>query len=85
MIPKRRVWPKFPQNLGTLSIPTSIWAAELSDHIVSLKLGFARKRKHDPKGWVDAHLKQNHFKAGYTQEEEPDDFIYQGFNTFLNF
>ena len=24
--PKRRVWPKFPQNLGPLSIPTSTWA-----------------------------------------------------------
>ena len=23
--PKRRVWPNFPQNLGSLSIPTSNW------------------------------------------------------------
>ena len=69
--PKRRVWPKFPQNLGPLSIPTSTWAAELSDHIVSLKLGFSSKRKHDPKGWVDARLRKNNFKAGYIHEEEP--------------
>ena len=50
-------WPNFPQTLGPLSIPTLSLATELSDHIVSLKLGFSSKRKHDPKGWVDAHLR----------------------------
>ena len=69
--PKRRVYPKFPQNLRPLSIPTLTWAIELSDHIVSLKLGFSSKRKHDPKGWVDARLRKNNFKAGYIHEEEP--------------
>ena len=54
--PKRKVWPKFPQTLGSLSIPTSTWVYELSDHIVSLKLGFSSKRRHDPKGIVDFHL-----------------------------
>ena len=66
--PKSRVWPNFPQNLGPLSIPTSTWAIDLSDHIVSLKLGFASKRQHDPNRFVDVHLRQNHFKAGYTDE-----------------
>ena len=80
--PKRKVWPKFPLTLGSLSIPTSTWETELSDHIVSLKLGFYNKRQHDPKGIVDFHLKQNHFKIGYTHEETPDDFIYQGVETF---
>ena len=41
--PKRRVWPKFPQTLGSLTIPTSNWATDLSDHIVSIKLGFSSK------------------------------------------
>ena len=67
---------------GSLRIPTSTWASELSDHIVSLKLGFASKRKHDPKGIVDSHLKKNHFKTRYAHEETPDDFIYQGVDTF---
>ena len=49
---------------------------------MSLKLGFAIKRKHDPKGIVDFHLKHNHFKVGYTHKEAPDDFIYQGVDTF---
>ena len=83
--PKRRVWPKFPQTLGPLSIPTLTWATKFSDHIVSLKLGFSSKRKHDPKSWVDSYLRKNHFKAGYTHEEEPDESIYQGFNTFFEF
>ena len=61
--PKRKVLPKFPITLGSLSIPSSTWESELSDHIVSLKLGFASKRQHDPKGIVDFHLKQNHFKT----------------------
>ena len=68
--------PKFPITLGSLSIPTSTWVSYLSDHIVSLKLGFASKSQHDPKGIVDFHLKQNHFKIGYAHEETPDDFIY---------
>ena len=55
--PKRKVWPKFPITLGSLSIPTSILESELRDHIVSLKLGFSSKRKHDPKGIVDLHLR----------------------------
>ena len=65
-----------------MSIPTSTWASELSDHIVSLKLGFASKRQHDHKGIVDFHLKKNHFKTGYTHEETPYHFIYQGVDTF---
>ena len=74
--PKRKVWPRFPITLGSLSIPSSTWALELSDHIMSLKLGFACKRQHDPKDIVDLHLKQNHFKASYVHEETPNGFIY---------
>ena len=55
--PKMKVWPKFPLTLASLSIPTSTWVTELSDHIVSLKLGLASKMQHDPKGIVDFHLK----------------------------
>ena len=50
---------------------------------MSLKLGFSSKRQHDPKGIVDLHLKHNHFKTRYTHEESPDDFIYQGVDTFF--
>ena len=42
--PKRKVWPKFPITLGALSIPYSTWASELSDYIMSLKLGFLSKK-----------------------------------------
>ena len=54
---KRKFWTKFPLTLSSLSLPTSTWASELNDHIVSLKIGLASKRKHDPKGIVDFHLK----------------------------
>ena len=80
--PKRKVWPRFPITLGSLSVPSSTWASELSDHIMSLKLVFSCKRQHDPKGIVDLHLKQNHFNAGYAHEETLDYFIYQGVDTF---
>ena len=49
---------------------------------MSLKVGFASKRQHDPKWIVDLHLRENHFKTGYVHEETPDDFIYQGIDTF---
>ena len=80
--PKRKVWPRFPITLGSFNVPSSTWESELSDHIMSLKLGFACKRQHDPKGIVDLHLRQNHFKTGYVHEETPDDFIYQEVDTF---
>ena len=80
--PKRKVWPRFPITLGSLSVSTSTWELELSDHIMSLKLGFASKRKHDPKGIFDLHMRQNNFKTGYVHEETSHDFIYQGVDTF---
>ena len=83
VIPKRKYWPKFPLNLGSLLIPNSIWVVVLGDQIASFKLGFAAKRKHDPKGFLDAHFKQNHIKGGYVHEEVPDNSIYQGMNTFF--
>ena len=43
--PKRKGYPKFPLNLGLLAIQTSTWDVVLSDHIVSLKLGFSSKKK----------------------------------------
>ena len=55
--PKKKAWPKFPLHLGSLVIPTSTWAAVLGEQIQSLKLGFSMKRKHDPKGCLDAHFK----------------------------
>ena len=44
--PKRKGWPKFPLNIGSFVISTSIWDAVLGDQIVSLKLGFSLKRRH---------------------------------------
>ena len=85
MLHQREVWPRFPITLGSLSIPSSTWELELNDHIMSLKLGFARKRKHHPKGIFYLHLKKNHLKAGYVHEETPDDSIYQGVDTFFKF
>ena len=52
---------------------------------MSLKLVFSSKRQNDPKGIVDLHLKQNHFKSGYTHEETLDDFMYHGVDTFSKF
>ena len=55
--PKRKFWPRFPITLGSFNVPTSTWELEFSDNIMSLKLGFASKRKHNPKGIVNLHLK----------------------------
>ena len=74
--PKRKGWPKFPLDLGPLVVPTSTWAVVLGDQIVSLKLGFSLKIKHAPKGFLDAHFKQNHINDGYSHEEDLDHSIY---------
>ena len=65
-----------------MSVPTYTWVSELSDHTMLLKIGFAIRRQHDPKGIIDLHPKKNNFKTGYVHEETPDDFIYQGVDTF---
>ena len=62
---------------------TSTQAAELSEHIVSLKLYFAGNRQHDPKGFLDAHFKQNHIKGAFIHEYIPNDSIYNTIDTFL--
>ena len=80
--PKKKGWPKFPLDLKPLVVPTSIWAAVLVDQVASLKLGFASKKKHDPKGFLSAHFKQHHVKIDYVHEEVPDDSIYHGVKTF---
>ena len=54
----------------------------MDEQIVSLKLGFSSKRRHDPKGFLNVHFKQYHIKIAYVHEELLDDFIYQGVNTF---
>ena len=69
-------------HLGSLVIPTSTWAAVLGEQIQYLKLRFSTKRKHDPKGCLNAHFKQYHIKINYVHEEIPDDSIYQGASTF---
>ena len=55
----------------------------LGDQVASLKLGFASKKKHDPKGFLSAHFKQHHVKIDYVHEEVPDDSIYHGVNFFF--
>ena len=55
--PKRKGWPKFPLKLRSVVVPISTWATLLGDQIASLNLGFALKRRHDPKGFLDAHYK----------------------------
>ena len=54
----------------------------MGEQIQSLKLDFSTKRKHDPKGFLDANFKKYHIKIAYLHEELPDDSIYQGVNTF---
>ena len=81
--PKRKGWSKFPLDLSwPLVILASTWATILGDKMVSLKLGFSHKIKHDPKGFLDAQFKPNHVKNGYAHEEVIDDSIYHGVNTF---
>ena len=55
----------------------------LSDHVFSLKLGFSSKRKHDPKGFLDAHFKENHVKIDYIHDKVPNESIFQGVDTFF--
>ena len=49
---KRKTWPKFPLHIDSLVIQNSIHAMVLGKNIITMNLGEAIKRIHDPKDFL---------------------------------
>ena len=79
---KRKAWPKFPLNLGSLVLQTSTHETILGKEIASINLREAPKRMHDPKSYMSNLFVQEHAKFQYAHQDEPDDSIYRAANDF---
>ena len=74
---KRKTWPKFPLNLGSLVLQNSTHATVLGKEIASMNLGEEPKRMHDPKSYLALLFVQEHAKFQYSHEDEPNESIYR--------
>ena len=72
---KKKCWPKFPLNLGSLVLHNSTHGAVLGKEISIMNLGEAPKIMHDPKPHLASLFAQERAKFHYTHEEVPDDSI----------
>ena len=73
---KRKAWPKFPLNLGSLILHTSTHATILGKEIASMNLGKAPKMMHDPKAYMASLFMHENARFQYVHEDEPDESIY---------
>ena len=73
---KRKGWPKFPLNLGFLTLQNSTHAVILSKEITTMNLGEAPKRMHDPKSFLANYFVKEHMNTTYVHRENPNDSIY---------
>ena len=69
-------------SIGNLSITTSTHANLLGKKITTLKLEEAPKSMHDSRGFSTTHFSQAHFKSHYEHQNEPNDSIYKGVDSF---
>ena len=79
---KKKGWPKFPVNLGNITIYNVGHACLLGKEISVMSLGEVFKRMHDPLGFFHNVFAQEHVKFQDVHENEPDDSMMQGASTF---
>ena len=79
---KKKAWPKFPVNLGNLTVQNVGHVCLLGKEIYVMSLGEVFKIMHDPVGFLHNVFAQEHVKFQYVHENEPDDSMMQGASTF---
>ena len=79
---KKKVWPKFPVNIGNLTILNAGHACLLGKEIYVMSLGEVFKRVHDPVRFLHNLFAHEHAKFQYVDENEPDDSMMRGASNF---
>ena len=79
---KKKAWPKFPVNLGNLTIQNVGHACLLGKGISVMSLGEVFKRMHDPVHFLHNLFAHEHAKFQYVHENEPNDSMMQGDTNF---
>ena len=69
---KKKGWPKFPVNLGNLTIQNAGHACLLAKEIYVMSFGEVFKRMHDPVHFLHNVFAQEHVKFQYVHENELD-------------
>ena len=70
---KKKGWPKFPVNLGNLTMPNDGHACLLGKEIFVMSLGEVFKRMNDSMQFLHNLFAHEHAKFQYVHEKEPDD------------
>ena len=73
---KKKSWPKFPMNIGNLTLQSLAHASSMGKEISIMNLGEAFKRIHDPMGYLDDLFAHEHLKFQYVHENEPNDSMF---------
>ena len=73
---KKKSLPKFPVNIGNLTLQSLAHASSVGNDISVMNLGEAFKRMHDPIGYMVDRFAHEHLKLQYVHENEPDDSMF---------
>ena len=67
---KKKAWPKFPVNLGNLTLQSPTHASLVGKDFSVMNLGEAFKGMHDPVAYLDDLFAHEHVKFQYVHESE---------------
>ena len=73
---KKKAWPKFPVNLGNLTVQNPVHASLLGKEFSFMSLGEASKRMHGPVAYLDNLFSHEHAKFQYIHQNHPDDSMF---------
>ena len=70
---KKKGWPKFPRNIGNLTLQSHAHVYLVGKEIFVMNLGEAFKRMHDPVAYLVDLFAHEHVKFQSIHENDPDD------------
>lgn len=78
----KKTWPKFPIKVGIFTLLNGPHALKEATAIKELCLCTGTLRRHDPKGFIEEHIKIVGLSPSYRHDSTPNDFIYQGVTSY---
>lgn len=78
----KKTWPKFPIKVGIFTLLNGRHALKEAAAIKELCLCTGTLRRHDPKGFIEEHIKIVGLSPSYQHDSTPNDFIYQGVTSY---
>ena len=79
---RKKGWPKFPVNLGNLTLQSPAHASLVGKEIYVMNLVEAYKTMHDPVAYLANLFAHEHVKFQYVHQNQPDDSMLRVATTF---